>query len=378
MAQVQKRDYYEVLSVNRASSPDEIKSAYRKIAFKFHPDKNPGDKDAEEKFKEAAEAYAVLSDPEKKARYDQFGHAGFGPGGANPFEGFGGFGFSGSINDIFGDIFGEFFGGQRGGRTRGGRNRGADLRYNIEISFEEAAFGVETQIKVPRSRRCDACEGSGSKPGKSARACPTCGGTGEMRFTQGFFSIARPCTHCHGAGRVITDPCESCKGAGRTESEAQLTVKIPAGVDTGTRLRLTGEGEPGELGGPPGDLYVVVHVKEHPLFTREDNEVFCEVPISFPDAALGATIDVPTLEGKVKLKIPAGTQSGKIFRLKGKGIASLNGYERGDQHVRVVIETPTNLTREQKRLLEEFAAVTNPDSHPHGKSFWDKVRKIID
>ncbi|MFN7134489.1 MAG: molecular chaperone DnaJ, partial [Myxococcales bacterium] len=281
--------------------------------------------------------------------------------------------------DIFGDIFGEIFGAQRGGaRGRGGRSRGADLRYNLEITFEEAAFGVETQIKIPKPKRCETCEGSGSKPGKSARACTTCGGTGEMRFTQGFFSVSRPCTGCHGAGRVITDPCEACRGAGKIEAESQLSVKIPAGVDTGTRLRLTGEGEPGDFGGPPGDLYVVVHVKEHPLFTREDNEVLCEVPISFVDAALGSTIEVPTLEGKVKVKIPAGTQSGKIFRLKGKGIPSLNGYERGDQHVRVVIETPTNLTREQRKLLEEFAAISNPESHPQGKSFWDKVKKLLD
>lgn len=369
-----KRDYYEVLGVERASSADEIKSAYRKAAFKYHPDKNPGDKDAEEKFKEASEAYAVLSDAQKRARYDQFGHAGMG---GNPFEGFGGFGgFSGSINDIFGDIFSELFGGSRGGRGRG-VSRGSDLRYNLEISFEEAAFGTEAAIRIPRPKRCESCKGSGARPGTQLKACPTCGGTGEVRFSQGFFSIARPCSHCGGAGRIVTDPCPTCRGQGRTEAEASLTVKVPPGVDTGTRLRLTGEGEPAEDGGMPGDLYVVLHVKEHPLFQREDNDILCEVPISFVDASLGAAIDVPTLDGKVKVKIPAGTQSGKVLRLKGKGVPDLNGYGRGDQHVRVVVETPTNLSKDQKRLLEEFARISTPESHPAGRSFWGKVRELF-
>ena len=372
-AQQGKRDYYEVLEVAKQASAQDIKSAYRKKAILFHPDKNPGNRESEEKFKEASEAYSILSDPEKRARYDQFGHAGLG---ANPFEGQG-FGFSGSINDIFGDIFGEIFGQGRGGRQRGGPGRGSDLRFNLEITFEEAAFGTETQVKIPRPKRCETCSGSGSKAGTGPRACSNCGGSGELRFTQGFFSVSRPCNVCGGAGRVITDPCATCRGAGKTDAQAILTVKIPAGVDTGTRLRLTGEGEPGESGGQAGDLYVVVHVKEHPIFAREDREVICEVPISFVDAALGSSIDVPTLDGKAKLKIPSGTQSGKIFRLKGKGIPSLNGYERGDQHVRVVIETPTNLSKDQRRLLEEFQAISNPESHPQHKSFWGKVKDLL-
>ncbi|MGI5860472.1 MAG: molecular chaperone DnaJ [Myxococcales bacterium] len=370
-----KRDYYEVLGVERNASPQDIKSAYRKAALKYHPDKNPGDKEAEEKFKEASEAYAVLSDAPKRARYDQFGHAGMG---ANPFEGFGGFGYHGSINDIFSDIFSEIFGTPRASRGRSpGVSRGADLRYNLEVSFEQAVFGSEVTIKVPRPNRCDECSGSGARPGTGFKTCPTCGGTGEVRFSQGFFSISRTCTHCGGAGRLLADPCPKCRGSGKVASEATLTVKVPPGVDTGTRLRLSGEGEPGEGGGPSGDLYVVVHVREHPLFQREDNEIFCEVPISFVDAALGATIDVPTIEGSTKLKVPAGTQSGKLFRLKGKGVPSLSGYGRGDQHVRVVIETPTNLSKEQKRLLEQFAAASSPDSHPQSKSFWEKVKELV-
>jgi molecular chaperone DnaJ len=368
-----KRDYYEVLGVQRGASADEIKSSYRKLAFQWHPDKNPGNKEAEEKFKEASEAYAVLSDPEKRTRYDQFG---FGGVGSNPFEGFGGFGFSGaSINDIFGDIFGEIFGGSRGRRSA--VNRGADLRYNLEIGFEEAAFGTEAQVKIPRPHRCDECAGSGARKGTGPRACPTCGGSGELRFTQGFFSMSRPCSQCGGVGRVIADPCPRCRGRGKVDSEATLTVRVPPGVDTGTRLRLSGEGEPGDNAGPPGDLFVVLHVREHPLFQREDSDILCEVPISFTDAALGASIDVPTLDGKLKMKIPQGTQSGKIFRLRGKGIPDLNGRGRGDQHVRVVIETPTHLSKEQRNLLEQFAAIANPDSLPQSRSFWGKVKELF-
>jgi molecular chaperone DnaJ len=361
----QKRDYYEVLGVNRQVSAQELKSAYRKVALQFHPDRNPGNREAEEKFKEATEAYEVLSNPEKRAKYDRFGHA------ENLFDGFAG-GFSGNINDIFGDIFGEIFGGRRSG----GRNRGADLRYNLEISFEEAAFGSEVQVKIPKPKRCEICGGTGSK-GASPRRCPTCGGAGELRFTQGFFSVSRPCNHCGGSGQVITDPCPRCRGAGTYQAESQLKVKIPAGVDTGTRVRLTGEGEPGEHGGAPGDLYVIVHVKEHPIFVREDTEVLCEVPISFTQATLGAQIDVPTLDGKVKMKIPAGTQSGRVFRLKGKGIPRLHGSGRGDQHVRVAVETPTELNSEQRELLERFAAISGEESHPQSKSFFDKVRELF-
>lgn len=367
-----KRDYYEVLGVERTASAGEIKSAYRKLALQYHPDKNPGNTEAEEKFKEASEAYACLSDPEKRGRYDRFGHEGrpFGEGGFGGFEGFGGFG------DIFGDIFGEIFGGGagRGGRQRG---RGADLRYDKELEFDQAAFGTDVELEIPRRKRCDVCGGSGCKPGTSPRTCGTCGGSGAQRFTQGFFSVSRPCPTCGGEGKVIPDPCTACSGKGTVTSSAKIPLKIPAGVDTGSRIKLTGEGEPGPMGGPPGDLYVVIHVKEHPIFVREETEIICTVPISFPQAALGASIDVPTLDGKVKMKIPAGTQSGKVFRLRGKGVPVLGGHGRGDQHVRVVIETPSSLSKRQRELLEEFAAEAGEDIHPQSKNFFDKVKSIF-
>jgi molecular chaperone DnaJ len=364
-----KRDYYEVLGVERNADPEALKKAFRKQAMQHHPDRNPGDKAAEEKFKEASEAYEMLSDPDRRARYDRFGHQGV--------EGFGGQGgFTNvNINDIFGEIFGDIFGGG-GGRRRGARNRGSDLRYNLEISFEEAAFGSEVTVKIPRPKRCPECDGTGSRS-KQLRTCPSCGGAGEVRFTQGFFAVARTCTQCSGAGRVVTDPCKTCKGAGTTDSVTELHVKIPAGVDTGTRVRLSEEGEPGENGGPPGDLYVVVHVKEHPLFHREEYEVFCEVPISIVQAALGASIEVPTLDGLMKLKVPEGTQSGKIFRLKGKGIPHLHGGARGDQHVRVLVETPQNLSAKQRELLEKFAEASGEDVNPQAASFFGKVREIL-
>jgi molecular chaperone DnaJ len=366
-AAAQKRDYYEVLGVTREVTAQDLKSAYRKVALQYHPDRNPGDHAAEEKFKEASEAYEVLSDPEKRARYDRFGHAqGFN------FEGGG---FSGAnINDIFGEIFGDIFGAGR--PRRGGKARGADLRYNLEIAFEEAAFGCEVQVKIPRPKRCEPCGGTGSKT-RELRTCPTCGGAGEVRFTQGFFAVSRTCSQCQGTGQMVTDPCGECAGRGKKESESTLTVKIPPGVDTGTRVRLSGEGEPGEHGGPPGDLYVVVHVREHPIFVREENEVLCEVPISFTQAALGANIEVPTLDGKVKMKVPQGTQTGKVFRLKGKGIPRLQANGRGDQHVRVVIETPTELSREQRELLERFAEISGEDTLPQSKSFFAKVRELF-
>ncbi len=370
MASGNKRDYYEVLGVDRSADEAALKSAFRKLAMQYHPDRNPGDHTAEEKFKEVSEAYEVLSDADRRARYDRFGHQGV--------EGFGGSGFGGgvNINDIFGEIFGDIFGGGRG-RGRGPqRNRGSDLRYNLEISFEEAAFGAEVQVKIPRPRRCDACDGTGSKT-KQTRTCPTCGGAGEVRFTQGFFAVSRACTQCGGSGQVVSDPCKTCKGAGRVEGESSLTVNIPPGVDNGTRVRLAGEGETGEHGGPAGDLYVVVHVREHPLFVREEYEVLCEVPISFAQAALGAQIDVPTLDGKVKLKIPAGTQTGKVFRLKGKGVPHLHGGGRGDQHVRVSIETPTDLSAKQRELLEQFAAASTELTHPQSKSFFEKVKQLF-
>jgi molecular chaperone DnaJ len=364
---VEKRDYYEVLGVERGADEQAIKTAYRKLAHQYHPDKNHGSKEAEEKFKEASEAYSVLSDPEKRARYDRFGHTNGQPG----FEGFP-FGAGANVNDIFGEIFGEMFGGGRG-RSRG-RSRGADLRYHLEVSFEEAAFGTTARITIPRPRACATCHGSGAKPGTGPRVCPTCGGTGEIRLTQGFFSIARTCHHCGGAGRVIVDRCTSCNGAGTTREQATVEVKVPPGVDTGTRLKLSGEGEPSPApGGIPGDLYVVMQVREHPIFKREETEVLCEVPLSFTQAALGASIDVPTLDGPAKLKIPSGTQSGKVFRLRGKGVPSLQGSGRGDQHVRVFVETPTHLSREQRELLEKFAALSGEETNPQSRSFWQKV-----
>ena len=365
MASGGKRDYYEVLGVERNADEAALKSAFRKLAMAHHPDRNPGDAAAEEKYKEASEAYTVLCDPEKRMKYDRFGHSGV--------EGFGGAGFQGvNINDIFGEIFGEFF----GARGRQQRNRGADLRYNLELTFEEAAFGAEVQVKIPRPKKCDACEGTGSRSMQS-RQCPTCGGAGEVRFTQGFFAVARPCSQCGGTGKVVTDPCKTCKGAGRVESESTLSVKIPGGVNAGTRVRLAGEGEIGEAGGPPGDLYVVVHVKEHAFFHREEYEVFVEVPVSFTQATLGAQIEVPTLDGKVKMKVPPGTQGGKTFRLKNKGVPHLHGGGRGDQHVRVVVETPTELNSKQRELLEQFAAACGEDVNPQTRSFFEKVKELF-
>ncbi len=368
---VQKRDYYEVLGVDRGADEQAIKTAYRRLAHRYHPDKNPGDKAAEEAFKEASEAYSVLSDPDKRARYDRFGHqAGQG------FEDFGFGAAAASINDIFGDIFGEMFGG--GGRRQRARTRGSDLRYHLELSFEEAAFGTNARITIPRPRACDACHGSGAKPGTSPRTCPTCGGAGEIRLTQGFFSIARTCHHCNGAGRVVVEKCPTCGGAGVKREEVTVEVPVPPGVDTGTRIRSQGYGEPAPVpGGQPGDLYVVVQVRPHALFRREDTEIYCDLPITFAQAALGATLEVPTLDGPAKLKIPAGTQSGKELRLKGKGVPSLQGSGRGDQHVRVLVETPTHLTKEQKELLERFAALSGEKTNPAARSFWEKVGELF-
>jgi molecular chaperone DnaJ len=371
---VEKRDYYEVLGVTRDADAAALKSAYRKLAHQFHPDKNPGDKAAEERFKELTEAYAVLSDEEKRSRYDRFGHAAAGGVGEDPF----GFGRGGSINDIFGDIFGEIFGGGAGGGRRPrARSRGGDYRYNLELTLEEAAFGVAKRLRIPRPRRCDACQGSGAKAGTSPRTCPTCGGSGEVRLTQGFFAIARTCHHCGGAGKVIVEKCPDCGGAGATREEVELEVKIPPGVDTGTRVRSSGDGEPAPVpGGQPGDLYVVIDVKEHPIFRREGNELVCEVPVSFTQAALGATIEVPTLDGPHPLKLPAGTQTGATLRVKGRGVHGLNGGGRGDLHVAIFVETPTHLGREQKELLEKFAALSGEETHPRGQNFWAKVSDL--
>ena len=365
-----KRDYYEVLGVNRDASEEEIKKAYRKLAMKWHPDRNPDNPRAEERFKEAKEAYEVLTDGSKRAAYDQFGHAGVDPTAAASA----GAGFSGSFADAFGDIFGDIFGG---GRQRGRGRRGDDLRFNLTISFEEAAFGLETKIQIPRHNTCEACDGSGAKRGTSPRTCPTCQGAGQVRYQQGFFSLTRPCPDCAGAGKVIESPCPECRGSGRVKGKKSISLKIPAGVETGSRLKLSGEGESGAQGGPPGDLYVVISVREHPIFQREGQDVICEIPISFVQAALGCELEVPTLEGKVRLKIPVGTQSGKVLKLAGKGIPVLQGYGRGDQMVVVRVETPTHLTARQKGLLEEFAREGGEDVHPMGKSFLAKVKELV-
>jgi len=373
LANGDKRDYYEVLEVHRNASDIEIKKAYRKLAIQFHPDKNPGDKAAEDKFKELSEAYEVLSDAQKRAQYDQFGHAGVNAGG---FSG-GGFGFGAGtpFSDIFSDIFGDIFGGDGRQRSRG--RRGDDLQYTLDIKFEDAANGLETKIDVPYAKRCGTCSGSGAKPGTEPKTCPTCRGAGQVRFQQGFFSVSRTCSHCNGEGRVVDSPCTTCRGTGSVKDSKTLSVKVPPGVETGNRLKLSGEGGQGTKGGPNGDLYVLINVKEHPLFTREGNDVLCEIPISFTQAALGCEIEIPTLEGQVSLKIPEGTQSGRIFRLRSKGIPVLQGYGRGDQLVIMRIETPTNLNRQQRDLLEEFARISGEDVHPMRKGFFDKVMDIL-
>ena len=361
-----KRDYYEVLGVPRHAAPEEIKKAYRQMALKFHPDRNP-EADAEEKFKEASEAYQVLSDPDKRARYDRYGHQA--PGGFD----FTDFSFM-HLDDLFSDIFGEFF----GSRPRGPRRRrGSDLRYDLTLTFLEAARGAEKTVVVPRHVPCEECRGSGAKPGTSPITCPTCRGAGQLRYQQGFFSVSRTCSHCQGKGTVIQTPCPTCRGHGLKEVERKLKIKIPAGVDNGAALRLRGEGEMGEMGGPDGDLHVVLTVKPHPIFERQGTELVLDLPISFPQAALGDEVEVPTLDGPAKLKIPAGTQTGKVFRLKGKGMPELQGYGQGDLHVRVFVEVPTKLSKEQKELLQRFAESSGEDISPQRKSFLDKVKDLL-
>ena len=374
-----KQDYYEILDVPRDASDRDIKKAYRRLAMKYHPDRNPGDKEAEEKFKELSEAYEVLSDTQKRAAYDQFGHAGVdGQGGG--FGG-GGFGGGGDFSDIFGDVFGDIFGGGGGGRRRSSVQRGADLRYNLDLGLEEAVRGCEKTLKVPTLVPCDTCDGSGAKPGTSARTCGTCGGIGQVRMQQGFFSVQQTCPTCRGEGKVISDPCNKCHGHGRVEETKTLQVKIPAGVDTGDRIRLSGEGEAGTHGGPAGDLYVQVNVLKHPIFERDGKHLYCEVPISFVDAALGGELDVPTLDGRVKLKIPAETQTGKLFRLRGKGITPVRGGSTGDLMVKVMVETPVNLNSRQKDLLKEFEEAMDEGNHKHSPKkhgFFDSVKKFFE
>jgi len=366
-----KKDYYEVLGVNRSAADQELKSAYRKLAMQHHPDRNPDNKEAEEKFKELNEAYAVLSNADSRSRYDRHGHAGLGNSAAGPWgdAGFGGF------EDILGDLFSDIFGG-RGGR-RNGAARGADLRYDLEISLEQAATGYKTKVSIPSLENCETCKGSGTATGASPITCNICGGAGQVRFQQSFFSVSRTCHQCRGTGRMITDPCKTCRGQGRVNKEQELEIKIPAGVDTGARLRLAGEGESGAGGGPAGDLYVVIHVKEHDVFERQGNNLYVNVPITFTQAALGAEVKVPTLDGEDTLAVPEGAQTGSIFRLKGKGIVSLQGHGRGDLFVVATIITPTRLTREQKKLLEQFAAIEEKQNEGAARRFSSKVKDIF-
>jgi molecular chaperone DnaJ len=377
---VAKRDYYDVLGVAREATEVQIKSAYRKLALKYHPDRNPGDKQAEDAFKEAAEAYAVLADAQKRSLYDRFGHAGVAGAGAGAgfdptiFADFGDI-FSG-LGDIFG--FGDIFGGRR---RRGGPQRGSDLRYDLEITFDESAKGTEASIVIPRDEACETCKGSGAAAGTQPETCKQCRGTGQIRQQHGFLTVARPCSNCRGTGKTIAKPCPTCRGAGRISRERKLTVKIPAGIATGQQLRLNGEGEHGTAGGPTGDLYVVVHVQEHAFFHREGDDLYCELPLGFPTLALGGTVKVPTLDGREDLNIPGGTQPGARFRIRGKGMPNVSGRGHGDLHVIARVDVPKKLSREQKQLLEQFARTMpnqpDVDTTGEGKPFFEKVKDIF-
>lgn len=373
------KDFYETLGVARSASDDEIKKAYRKLAMKYHPDRNPGNAEAEEKFKEIQKAYDILSDKQKRSAYDQYGHAGVDPnmGGGGFGGGFGGFG--GAQGFDFGDIFSQMFGGTAGGRQP--NYQGADLQYAVEITLEEAAKGIKKRITIPTYEECDVCHGSGAKAGTSATTCSTCHGTGTIHVRQAIFQMQQTCPTCHGTGKEIKDPCVKCRGEGRVKTTKTVEVNIPAGIDDGQRIRLSGEGEPGMHGAPSGDLYVVVHVKEHKTFERNGLDLHCEMPISFAIAALGGEVEVPTLDGKVKLSIPKETQTGRRMRVKGKGIKSLRSSAVGDLYCHVVVETPVNLTDRQKELLEEFEKISTGmerSQTPRQKSFFDKVRDIFD
>lgn len=379
-----KRDYYEILNIPRSASPDEIKKVYRKLAMQHHPDKNPGNKkEAEEHFKEISEAYEVLSDPEKRQRYNQFGHAGlkssFGPGG---FDFFRDFTHSADVQDIFGDLFGggvfeDFFGRAAGQRSAARAKRGADLRFDLEISFEESVFGAEREIMLPISQECNICRGSGCEPGRARETCRRCGGHGVVVSASGFFRIQQDCPACGGLGEVITHPCRNCRGSGLVKVRQKLAIKIPSGVETGSRLRLAGKGEGGSQNGPPGDLYVVLHVLPHNIFQREGVDLFCEVPIAFETAALGGEVEVPTLEGWARLKIEPGLENGKILRLSGKGVYDLNTGERGDLHVRLVVEIPRNLSGAQKKRLKEYFDILNEANYPQRDQFRKKAETFL-
>ncbi|MBK1623313.1 molecular chaperone DnaJ [Afifella marina] len=372
-----KRDYYEVLGVGREADEKALKSAFRKMAMQYHPDRNPGDEEAEHRFKEIGEAYEVLRDPQKRAAYDRFGHqafenGGFGRGGG---AGAGAAGF-GSFSDIFDDIFGEFM---AGGRRSGGRERGSDLRYNLEVTLEEAFNGKTVEIEVPTSVTCDVCSGSGAKPGSSPTTCPTCRGAGRIRATQGFFQIQQTCPTCHGRGTVISDPCNKCSGSGRLSERRTLSVNIPAGIEDGTRIRLAGEGEAGLRGGPAGDLYIFLSIKPHEFFQRDGADIFCRVPVSFTTAALGGQFEVPTVEGgRTRVRVPEGTQTGKQFRLKGKGMPILRSRNFGDMYVQIVVETPQNLSRRQREILEEFEKAQSEDNNPESTGFFARVKDFLE
>jgi len=374
-----KRDYYEVLGLNRGASAEELKKAYRRLAMKNHPDRNPDDSAAETRFKELKEAYEVLSDERKRATYDQFGHDGLdaamGRGGAGPQSG-------DAFSDIFGDVFGDIFGaGRRGGGGRNGAYRGADLRYELPLELEKAVFGDTVELRIPTQEECARCDGSGAEPGSAPVSCPTCGGAGQVRMQQGFFSVQQTCPTCRGAGKIIKEPCTACNGRGRVRRDKTLSVKVPAGVDTGDRIRLAGEGEAGRAGGPPGDLYVDVVVQPHAIFTRDGADLHCEVPVAFTTAALGGSVDVPTLDGSVTLKIPAETQSGRSFRLRGKGVKPVRGGPQGDLYCRATVETPVNLTAEQKEILKQFDAALDHGGErhsPRSSSWMDSVKRFFE
>jgi molecular chaperone DnaJ len=375
-----KKDFYEVLGVNRDASDDELKKAYRKLAMKYHPDRNPDNPKAEEQFKEAKEAYEILSDGQKRAAYDQYGHAGVDPQSGMGGGGFGGSAGMGGFADAFSDIFGDIFGGRAGGGGRSNVYRGADLRYNLEVSLEEAARGTETKIRIPTMEECETCDGTGAKKGTEVKTCPTCGGHGQVRIQQGIFAMQQTCPKCHGTGKFIPTPCTDCHGAGRKKTHKTLSVKIPAGIDEGDRIRLSGEGEAGVNGGPNGDLYVQVHLKEHSVFQRDHDDLHCEMPVSIATAALGGEIEIPTLDGIARLKIPAETQTGKVFRLRGKGIKGIRSISHGDLLCHVVVETPVKLTARQKELLEEFERISNAEAgvhNPKAQSWMDKVKDFF-